>query len=70
MSLHHHAAGQCACDCCDWHGDASDLDQVENLEERLDPGGVVPAGQCPACAALAYLMRAEFMPREVQPCAS
>lgn len=32
----------------------SELAEPENLHERLDPGGVVPAGECPLCGALAY----------------
>jgi hypothetical protein len=28
---------------------------IADIQERLDPGGVVPAGQCPECGALAYL---------------
>ena len=27
---------------------------IPDLLQRLDPGGTVPAGECPACGALAY----------------
>lgn len=47
-------ATACRCDNCDWTGPASGLDDISDVQERLDPGGVVPAGQCPACGALAY----------------
>jgi hypothetical protein len=31
-----------------------ELRDVERLAERIDPGGMVPAGECPDCGALAY----------------
>ena len=30
------------------------LEEVEHLAERLDPGGIVPAGECPNCGAFCY----------------
>jgi len=29
---------------------------IPDLPQRLDPGGTVPAGECPACGALVYPM--------------
>ena len=43
------------CDNCRLYCAVSELDLIDDLEQRLDPGGVVPAGQCPHCGALAYL---------------
>lgn len=43
------------CDNCRLYCAVSELDPIEDLEQRLDPGGVVPAGQCPSCGALSYL---------------
>ena len=43
-----------ACDDCPWAGSASDLWEIHNAEARVDAGGVVPAGECPDCGALAY----------------
>jgi hypothetical protein len=57
------------CDNCEWTGDEESLGeededgelygrtlhQIHHLADRLDPGGVVPAGECPECGALAYL---------------
>jgi hypothetical protein len=30
---------------------------IPDLLQRLDPGGTVPAGECPACGALVYPVR-------------
>lgn len=49
---------RCECGNCEWTGPESklgcELGDVPDLYERLDPGGVVPAGECPECGALAY----------------
>ncbi len=54
---------QCHCDNCAWAGTYSDLglelNDVPHLWERLDEGSEVPAGECPACEALAYLTEVE-----------
>lgn len=42
------------CDNCMWNGDVGELNPIKDLEARLDPGGVVPAGECPECGCLAY----------------
>lgn len=50
---------QCRCDCCDWFGPMQDLraqlEEVEYPLERLEPGSIVPAGECPECGAFAYI---------------
>lgn len=40
------------------------LDPISDLEQRLEPGGEVPAGQCPdeTCGALCYVERATAPP--------
>ena len=43
------------CDDCEWTGLGHMLNQVSDIEERIDPGAEVPAGQCPKCGALAYV---------------
>lgn len=46
-------------------GDTFEQDEIHPLEEvvdlnlRLDPGSEVPAGECPHCGALCYLIRTE-----------
>lgn len=45
----------CKCDNCDHECRGDELDMISDIEQRLTPGGVVPAGQCPECGALAYL---------------
>lgn len=32
------------------------LQEVEALAERLDPGAIVPAGECPECETFCYLV--------------
>jgi hypothetical protein len=46
----------CKCDDCGHVCPVSALDDICDVQERLDPGGVVPAGQCPECGALSYLV--------------
>lgn len=49
------------CDNCQWTGDSSELteDGIEDLDQRLDPGSVVPCldGECPECGCLTYLVK-------------
>jgi hypothetical protein len=53
------ASAVCRCANCGWNGPESALGRpladLADLGERLDVGGVVPAGECPECEALAYL---------------
>lgn len=50
----------CECNNCDWKGLESglrcDLGGIEDLFERIDPGDEVPAGECPECGCLAFLV--------------
>lgn len=49
----------CCCSNCGWSGFYDSLGatliQIADLGERLDPGSVVPAGECPECGCFAYL---------------
>ncbi len=42
------------CDSCPWAGPAAELAPIADLHRRVDPGGIVPSGECPKCGALAY----------------
>ena len=47
------------CDNCDTRYEREDqlrhvFPNIPGLLERLDPGGTVPAGECPGCGALVY----------------
>ena len=51
----------CKCDNCLWTGTEEELGtplkDCKDLGQRLDPGSVVPAGECPDCGCLAYLTK-------------
>jgi hypothetical protein len=55
----------CACANCAWDGLANQTRPIQDLYERIEPGGTVPIGECPECHALAYL--AEDDPAEANP---
>ena len=44
------------CDSCGLECPQHRLAKPKDLALRLDPNGVVPAGECPECGALAYLI--------------
>lgn len=54
---------KCECGDCDWTGPEEDLGaelcDVEDLFQRIDPGSEVPAGECPECGCLAYIVPEE-----------
>lgn len=45
---------QSRCDDCGHLWSDSELVEPRHLSQRLDPGGVVPSGECPDCGALCY----------------
>lgn len=45
----------CACDDCSWKGQYSELHEIE--ECILTPGDPSPAGRCPRCDTLAYVVK-------------
>ena len=51
------------CDNCDWEDRAAAMpktwEMMSNLHERVEPGGEVPAGECPKCKALCYVVKDE-----------
>ena len=44
-----------SCQCCDWTGRLGELGEIDRLYERVAPGEIMPAGECPECGALAHL---------------
>lgn len=49
----------CRCDNCGFTCHESKLIwPIPHLNERVEAGGVVPAGECPECGALSYLVGA------------
>lgn len=51
-------ADNARCDNCGTVTPVAELNESKRLTERLDPGGTVPAGECPKCGALAYPVEA------------
>lgn len=45
----------CLCDNCGHECKTDQVEMIADAQERLTPGGVVPAGQCPECGGLTYL---------------
>ena len=43
-----------ACDNCGKEWDEKRLSEPKDLWQRLDPGSIVPSGECPDCGALCY----------------
>jgi hypothetical protein len=46
--------GEHECDNCGKVWPADKLGGIEDLTQRIEPGGVVPSGECPECGALCY----------------
>lgn len=42
------------CDNCGWRGTQSQTDLIDSIWERVDPGEIMPHGQCPKCGALCH----------------
>lgn len=47
----------CLCDNCGETLSSSDLAPIKDCQERLTPGCETPAGECPHCYALAYVVK-------------
>lgn len=48
------------CSDCDWLGTFGQIErtvyQIHHLYERVSPGEIMPAGECPECEALCYVV--------------
>lgn len=49
---------------CDWAGDVDDTREVRDFWGRVQPGDEMPAGECPECGWLAYLVKPEVFDKE------
>lgn len=45
-----------ACADCDWTGAEEECNPLQNISERVGPGEIMPAGECPECGAVAHLI--------------
>ena len=50
----HYKEGTSVCDSCGAVWLDTELNKVEHLLQRVEPGGKVPTGECPYCGALCY----------------
>ena len=55
------------CDNCGEEWPARKLNDITDLLERIDPGGVVPSGECPSCGMLCYPKRTWKSVKRVKP---
>ena len=44
---------KCRCENCNWTGDIEETNPVDDFWERVQPGEIMPAGECPKCRYLA-----------------
>lgn len=49
----------CLCANCGSVLESSELEFIKDAEQRLTPGEETPAGECPHCYALAFIMTKE-----------
>lgn len=48
--------GTFKCDNCQFAtSDENQMSQIKDIWERVDPGGIMPSGECPHCNALMYV---------------
>jgi hypothetical protein len=60
------ASTPCKCDNCGHKTTARQLNPIEDAHLRLTPGGVVPAGECPACGCFAYIETDPWLDNAIQ----
>lgn len=53
------------CDDCSACRAEGDLNYIMDYHERVEPGGMVPSGECPDCGALCYPEDAKKTAREI-----
>ena len=57
------------CNCCGWHGPVEDTDELRDVWDRVPPGHVMPAGECPVegCPGCAMLDHPDDAPENLRP---
>jgi len=58
------------CESCDWEGVMDDMAPIDDIAERVSPGELHPAGQCPQCGALIGVDDADVPNHTLDTCAS
>lgn len=54
---HDDDAAPCLCSNCATTTPFAKLNAIDDIEQRISPGDEVPAGECPECGCLAYLVK-------------
>ena len=49
---------------CEWAGDIDDTTEIRDFWGRVDPGDEMPAGECPECGWLAYMVKPDVLDKE------
>ncbi|AXK44051.1 hypothetical protein [Erythrobacter aureus] len=44
------------CQNCDWKGTEDQVEELQDVSERVGPGETMPVGECPKCGAVAHYM--------------
>lgn len=52
----------CECGNCNWTGPESDAGPIADLHERVEPGEIMPSGECPKCGALVHRSWQSYSP--------
>lgn len=61
----HHLGSVSQCSNCQQTFPTDKLNDIADIEDRIEAGGIVPSGECPVCFALCYLTRSVF-PSDVE----
>ncbi len=47
-------AASAECQNCDWRGDPAECRPLQDVLDRVDPGEVMPIGECPECGCVCH----------------
>ena len=57
------------CDECDWAGTQFDMNPIDDVHQRVEPGQLMPAGECPVCGVLFEVDDADVPTATLNACA-